>query len=138
MDGNEGSGDNPPNSHKRPRDDGGDSVGGGNGYGGGGERDFLPYYKSNYRRQYPENSTRTEFKVFVEHVNHKDRLGNKSPIYLNHIFTTDVKGVISIQRLNANKIAVVFKQYNTANNFLNNSAFLDKYNIKAYIPATPN
>lgn len=136
MEGNEGGGENPP-LFKRPRpgveptSDGGD--------GGGGERaneQYKPYFKPNYKRQYPENSTKSEFKVFVEHLNPKDRLGNKSPIYLNHIFTTDIKGVMAIQRLNANKIAVVFKQYNTANNFLNNSAFLEKHSMRAYIPAT--
>lgn len=138
MEGNEGGGDNPPNSLKRPRGGTADvDTGGGNS--GGGERinnDFLPYFKPNYKRQYPENSTTTQFKVFVEHNNPKDKLGNKSPIYLNHIFTTtDIKGVVAIQRLNANKIAVVFKQCNNANNFLNNSAFLEKHDMKAYIPA---
>lgn len=134
MEGNEEGGGDPPNSSKRLR--AGENEGGGS---GGGERLdelFTPYFKPNYKRLYPENSTKTEFKVFVEHLDYKDRLGNKSPIYLNHIFTTDVKGVMAIQRLNANKIAVVFKQYNTANNFLNNTTFLKKYNMKAYIPAT--
>lgn len=139
MEGNEGGGDNPPTSLKRQRAglEGGGKVDG-CGTSGGGERNeqYLPYYKPNYKRQYPENSTNTEFKVFVEHIDPKDRLGNKSPIYLNHIFTTDIKGVMAIRRLNANKIAVIFKQYNTANNFLNNSTFLEKYKVKAYIPAT--
>ncbi|RVE50714.1 hypothetical protein evm_004624 [Chilo suppressalis] len=103
---------------------------------GGGEESshFLPYFKPNYKRLYPENSTNLEYKVFVQ-TDNNDRLGNKSPIYLNHIFTTDIKGVVAIHRVNAIKIAVVFKQYNTANNFLMNTAFLDKYKMKAYIPA---
>lgn len=95
---------------------------------------YLPYFKPNYNRVYPEHSTNMEFKVFVENLN-KEKLGNKSPIYLNHIFTTDIKGISSIHRVNAMKIAVVFKQYNTANNFLLNNVFLDKYQMKAYIPA---
>lgn len=102
--------------------------------GGGEESAFLPYYKPNYTRLYPENSLNTEFKVFAQ-SNGTDRLGNKSPIYLNHIFSNDVKGVVAIHRVNANKIAVVFKQFNTANNFLTNTAFLNKYNLKAFIPA---
>lgn len=131
MDGNEGGGDNPPISKKRSRAPEGE--------GGSGEESdssiYLPYFKPNYTRLYPENSSNSEFKVFVEHINPKERLGNKSPTYLNHIFTTGIKGVTAIRRINANKIAVVFKQYNTANNFLNHTHFLHKNNMKAYIPA---
>lgn len=107
-----------------------------NGVSGGGEEslNFLPFFKPNYKRLYPENSTKYEFKVFVESSNN-DRLGNKSPIYLNHIFTAEIKGVVAIHRVNASKIAVIFKQYNTANNFLTNNVFLDKYKLKAFIPA---
>lgn len=139
MVGNEGGGDNPP--LKRPRAEGDGVVVEDSSGGGGGERIdsnsmYKPYFKPNYKRLYPENSSKTDFKVFVENLDHKDKLGNKSPMYLNHIFTNEVKGVMAIQRLNANKIAVLFKQYNTANNFLNNTTFLEKYNMKAYIPAT--
>ncbi|CAH2096916.1 unnamed protein product [Euphydryas editha] len=136
MEVNEGGGSHPPASKKRsrPTDEGGVGVGSGPS-GCGDERDaYLPYYKPNYKRLYPENSTNTDFKVYVESTN-DDRLGNKSPIYLNHIFAMDVKGVTGIQRVNANKIAVIFKQYNTANNFINNTTFLTKYNMKAFIPA---
>lgn len=137
MEGNEGGGDNPPTSNKRPRveDRGGDPKVD-FGVGGGGERNdsYLPFFKPNYKRLYPENSANTEFKVFVEATN-KDRLGNKSPIYLNHVFATEIKGVTAIQRVNANKIAVIFKQYNTANNFIKNSSFLEKYDMRAFIPA---
>lgn len=133
MVGNEAGGDNPPSSKKRSRPEADD------GDGGGGERIdsnlYIPFIKPNYKRLYPENSLNSDFKVFVENVNAQDKLGNKSPIYLNHIFTTGVKGVMAIQRINANKIAVIFKQYNTANNFINNNTFLDKYGMKAYIPA---
>lgn len=127
MIGDEGEGDNPAKVRKRPQapqDKGGDSN----------EDSHLPYLKPNYKRLYPENSTNVEFKVFVESKD-KDKLGNKSPIYLNHIFSTEVKGVVAIRRINANKITVIFKQHNTANNFLNNTKFMEKYNIKAYIPA---
>lgn len=128
MDGNEGGGDNPPNPKIRKKKSLDPS-------GSGEESDsFYPYFKPNYKRQYPENSANTEFKVFVESQD-KERLGNKSPIYLNHIFSSDIKGVVAIHRVNANKITVVFKQYNTANNFLNNTSFLEKHKLKAYIPA---
>lgn len=138
MVGNEGGGDNPPTSHKRPR-----SEAGGEGTamdccgdGGGGERtDYTPYFKPDYKRLYPENAPYVDFKVFIEATNNKDRIGNKSPIYLNHIFSSEIKGVTAIQRINANKIAVIFKQYNTANNFINNTAFLNKHDLKAFIPA---
>ncbi|KAG7295030.1 hypothetical protein JYU34_022499 [Plutella xylostella] len=92
---------------------------------GGGEdvdnNSYSPFLKQNYVRLYPDNSTNVEFKVFVESADKKDKLGNKSPIYLNHIFTTDIKGVIGIHRVNANKIAAVFKQSNNANNFITNA-----------------
>lgn len=134
---NEGGGSDPPTSKKKKFTQH-MAEGGGAGSGqsdSGGERDaYLPYYKPNYKRLYPENSTNTDFKVYVESTN-DDRLGNKSPIYLNHIFSLEIKGVTAIQRVNANKIAVIFKQYNTANNFINNTTFLTKYNIKAFIPA---
>lgn len=41
----------------------------------------------------------------------------------------------AIQCINANKIAVIFKQFNTANNFINNNTFLNKHDLKAFIPA---
>lgn len=135
MVGNEGGGDNPPqNPPKRSRPE--DYGSSGSGSGGGGERLHVPYFKPNYKRLYPENSSNTEFKVFVESTNGQEKLGNKSPIFLNHIFTTSIKGVTAIHRVNAFKIAVIFKQYNTANNFINNSTFLDKNCMRAYIPAT--
>lgn len=137
MVGNEGGGDNPPTSHKRPRHEAGDGGTGMDcGDGGGGEHcDYSPFIKPDYKRLYPENATYVDFKVFIEASNNKDRIGNKSPIYLNHIFSSEIKGVTAIQRINANKIAVIFKQYNTANNFINNSAFLNKHGLKAFIPA---
>ncbi|CAF4948608.1 unnamed protein product [Pieris macdunnoughi] len=99
MEVNEGGWSHPPASIKRlrPTDEGG-GVGAGRSDCGD-ERDaYLPYYKPNYKRLYPENSTNTDFKVYVESTN-DDRLGNKSPIYLNHIFAMDIKGVTGIQRL---------------------------------------
>lgn len=44
----------------------------------------------------------------------------------------DIKGVTDIQRVNANKIAAIFKQYNTPNNFINNTTFLTKYEMNAH------
>ncbi|XP_045508010.1 uncharacterized protein LOC123703870 [Colias croceus] len=133
MDGNEGGGDNPPTSKKRPRHPEDRDV---SGTGGGGESDssFLPFRKPNYKRLYPENNINMQFKVFVESNNKEERIGNKSPVYLNHIFN-NIKGVVALRRISANKIVVIFNQHNTANNFLNHGNFLQKYNIKAYIPA---
>lgn len=102
---------------------------------GGGEDVFIPFFKPGYLRLYPEHCTNTDFKVFVESQDQQVKLGNKSPVYLNHIFTSEVKGVVALHRVNANKIAVVFKQYNTANNFITNTDFLTKHNLKAHIPA---
>lgn len=96
---------------------------------------YKPFFKSGYKRLYPEHSAHTSFQVFVESNNPKDKLGNKSPIFLNHIFSIDIKGIHSMHRVNATKISVVFNQHNYANNFLLNNNFLDKYNLKAYIPA---
>lgn len=102
--------------------------------GGGGVVSYEPYLKPGYKRLYPEHSLHSEFKVFVESVN-KEKLGNKNPIYLNHIFSRDVKGVVAVHRVNANKLALRFKQLNHANNFLLDETFLNKYSLKAYIPA---
>lgn len=135
MDGDEVGGEIPPTSKKRPRPP--DDLGGASSSsagGGGGEDMYLPFRKPNYKRLYSENSINTDFKVYIESKNVQERLGNKSPIYLNNIFS-NVKGVIAIRRINANKIVVIFKQHNTANNFLCNINFLEKYNMKAYIPA---
>ncbi|KAJ0181989.1 hypothetical protein K1T71_002711 [Dendrolimus kikuchii] len=133
MDGNEGIGGKTPNPEKRKRLDMGTDASPGS---GDEESSFLPYLKPNYKRLYPENSTQVEFKVFVQGLR-SEKIGNKSPIYLNHIFSSspEIKGVASIHRVNANKIVLIFKQYNTANNFLNNTDFLQRHNIKAFIPA---
>lgn len=131
MFGNEGGGSIPP-TQKRPRHHEGEEV---KEDGGGEAIQFLPYLKPNYRRLYPENSLQSDFRVFVESKDIKDKLGNKSPIYLNHIFASAIKGVVAIRRVNANKIVISFRQYNTANNFITNNTFLDKYGMKAYIPA---
>lgn len=96
---------------------------------------YMPYSKLTYKRLYPEGCTNSEFKVFIESTNPTDKIGNKSPVYLNNIFSNEVKGVQSLTRINANKICVTFKLANTANNFLQNNNFLNKYEIKAYIPA---
>lgn len=80
MDRNECEGDSPPNTKIRKRqvvDNDGAAA-------GGGEESYKPYFKHNYKRLYPENSTNIEFKVFVESLDN-ERLGNKSPIYLNLI-----------------------------------------------------
>ncbi|KAI8429499.1 hypothetical protein MSG28_000134 [Choristoneura fumiferana] len=131
MIGDEGGGDSPPVIKARKRA----SVPEENGEGSNEDDLYLPYLKPNYKRLYPENSLNVEFKVFIESKDNKEKLGNKSPIYLNHIFAAEVKGVVAIRRINANKITAIFKQYNTANNFLNNTKFMEKYNMKAYIPA---
>jgi hypothetical protein len=72
--------------------------------------------------------------VFIESTN-GDKIGNKSPIYLNNIFTREVKGVVAMHRVNAKKVAIIFKQAITANNFINNDTFLGMHFFKAYIPA---
>lgn len=99
------------------------------------EDPYKPYIKTGYKRLYPENDTKQQFQVFIESTNNTEKIGNKSPIYLNHIFSTNIKGIRSMQRVNANKIAVIFNQHNNANNFLLDTCFLEKYNLKAYIPA---
>lgn len=43
--------------------------------------------------------------------------------------------MVAIRRINANKIVVIFKQHNTANNLINNINFLERHEMKAYIPA---
>lgn len=92
---------------------------------------YKPYFKPEYKRSYPDNSSKEEFPIYVEGINEK--IGNKNPLYLSKFFK-NVKGIVEKRRLNANKIMVVFKQAVAANDFLSHSC-LKENNLKAYIPA---
>ncbi|XP_045490192.1 uncharacterized protein LOC123690586 [Pieris rapae] len=92
---------------------------------------YKPYFKHEYKRSYPDNSSKEEFPIYVEGMNEK--IGNKNPLYLSKFFK-NVKGIVEKRRINANKIMVVFKQAVAANDFLSHSC-LKENNLKAYIPA---
>ncbi|XP_048486505.1 uncharacterized protein LOC125490663 [Plutella xylostella] len=99
---------------------------------------YIPYTKPNYKRVFPDVSTGSgsgEYLVFVESTKAGERLGNKNPLMLATLFRNEIKGVTNIKRINASKIGVTFSQTNTANNFLKNESFLQKYEMKAFIPA---
>lgn len=96
---------------------------------------YKPFSKSGYTRVYPENMVSAEYMVFVESEKEGERLGNKNPDYMNHLFKDEIKGVVGIKRINANKIGVCFGQSINANNFLMNVEFLRKQEFKAHIPA---
>lgn len=99
------------------------------------ENFYKPYIKPGYKRVFPEQpNTNSDFTVFVEHSN-KVKIGNKNPLTLANLFKNDIKGIVNIKRINAEKIGVTFSQANNANNFLTNDQFLTKHNFKAYIPA---
>ncbi|KAJ2954742.1 hypothetical protein O0L34_g3045 [Tuta absoluta] len=94
---------------------------------------FKPFIKPGYTRIFPTNTASGEFTVFVEKNNEK--LGNSNPLMLASIFKSEVKGVISIKRINATKVGVLFSQAIEANNFLKNTDFLTKHSMRAFIPA---
>lgn len=97
---------------------------------------FAPYRKINHIRNYPENSGNVSFAVFLESIKEEEKLGNKSPIYMNNIFSRYIKGVKQIKRINANKYAAIFDNAKNANALLNNTNFLKIHEMKAYIPAS--
>lgn len=96
---------------------------------------YKPYNKPGYKRIFPENQVSTEYIVYVESTNEGERLGNKNPDMICTLFKNEIKGVVGIKRVNANKLGITFSQNIHANNFLCNENFLKKYNYKAYIPA---
>lgn len=102
------------------------------------ENDFkyAPYSKKDHIRVYPLNAPGTRFTVYLESTKPDEKFGNKSPLYLNNIFSRFVKGVKQLKRVNASKYAVMFDNAKNANNLINNSNFLKNHEIKAYIPAS--
>lgn len=96
------------------------------------EDKYKPFIKPEYKRSYPDNSSKEEFPIYVEGVNEK--IGNKNPLHLSKIFK-NVKGIKEKRRINASKIMVVFKQAVAANDFLSHSC-LKEHNMRAYIPAS--
>ncbi|RVE42872.1 hypothetical protein evm_012490 [Chilo suppressalis] len=100
------------------------------------ENKYIPYRKQDHIRTYPPNSQGTVFSVYLESMKPEEKFGNKSPIYLNNIFSRFVKGVKQLKRVNATKYAVIFDNSKNGNALLNNTNFLKNHELKAYIPAS--
>ncbi|CAF4947263.1 unnamed protein product [Pieris macdunnoughi] len=88
---------------------------------------YKPYFIPEYKRSYPDNSSKEEFPIYVEGINEK--IGNKNPLYLSKFFK-NVKDIVEKR----SKIMVVFIQAVAANDFLSHSC-LKENKLKAYIPA---
>jgi hypothetical protein len=97
---------------------------------------YAPYRKHDHIRVYPHNAQGTSFIVYLESTKPDERFGNKSPIYLNNIFSRFIKGVKQLKRVNAAKYGVIFDNAKNANGLLSNSHFLKSHDLKAYIPAS--
>ncbi|XP_072942951.1 uncharacterized protein [Epargyreus clarus] len=97
---------------------------------------YTPFLKQNYVRSYPENSTGNIFPVYIQSTKDDVKFGNKSPIYLNNIFSRSIKGVKELKRVNAQKYAVIFDSAKSANALLRDSSFLNVNELKAFIPAS--
>jgi len=92
------------------------------------------FVKPLYKRLFPENHS-GDCVVYVQSTEQLEKVGNKNPISLTNLFTENVKGIVSVHRINAYKIGVTFKKPAPANNFLSMDTFLSKHNLKAFIPA---
>lgn len=95
---------------------------------------YKPYLKPGYTRVFPKNAADAEFTVFVESTKN-EKIGNRNPLVMAGLFKNDIKGVANIKRINANKIGVIFSQAINANDFLKNEQWLQKNEMKAFIPA---
>lgn len=95
---------------------------------------FKPYSKPGYTRVFPENSKDSEYVVFIESTG-DEKLGNRNPLIMASLFKNEIKGVLNIKRINANKLGIIFKQAIDANSFIKNEAWLAKNGMKAFIPA---
>lgn len=95
---------------------------------------FKPFNKPRYTRVFLENSKDSEYVVFVESTR-EEKLGNRNPLIMASLFKNEIKGVLNIKRINANKVGIIFKQAIDANNFIKNEAWLVKNGMKAFIPA---
>lgn len=94
---------------------------------------YKMFTKLNYKRQFPENHS-VDCIVYVE-SQEQEKIGNKNPITLTKLFTENVKGIAGVHRVNAYKIGITFRKPAPANNFLKMDHFLNKYKLKAFVPA---
>lgn len=98
-------------------------------------RKYLVYKVPGYSRKYPENSTKTEFIVFLSHVVEKS-FSDKDRLALSHaIRKYSIAGISHLKSINKYKIGITFDLSNNANVFLQNKKLLEELGLKASIPA---
>lgn len=97
------------------------------------EDKYKIFFKTNYTRLFLEKSA-VDYTVYIE-SKEKEKIGNRNPIKLTQLFADNIKGITSVYRINAFKIGVTFQKAAAANSFLKQEGFLNKHNLRAFIPA---
>ncbi|CAH0404751.1 unnamed protein product [Chilo suppressalis] len=96
----------------------------------------VPYYVTDYTRQYQEDSMNSEYVVFVESADTQGPIGTRDLLSLSNCLRRYIKGVKYLRSINKYKIGVYFEKPNLANALLNNKTFLNDNNLRAIIPAS--
>lgn len=100
------------------------------------ETKYLPYKVPKYERKYPENSTITEFIVFLSRKDEQTIMETDKLAISQAIRQQRIHGVKHLKIINKYKIGVVFDVSNNANACLSNKTILNELNLKANIPAS--
>lgn len=100
------------------------------------QENHAPYYVTDYKRLYPEDSTATEFVVFVETTDSDKPIGTRDLVTISNSLRRYNKGVKYLRALNKYKIGVYFEKPELANALLINKTYLNDNNFNATIPAS--
>lgn len=97
---------------------------------------YQVYNKKGYSRKYPDNSTKTEFVVFLSHDEDNKPFTDKDRMKISlAIRKYCVTGVLHLRTMNRYKVAITFDVPNNANIFIQNAKLLDELGVTASIPA---
>ncbi|KAH9635911.1 hypothetical protein HF086_002471 [Spodoptera exigua] len=100
-------------------------------------RKYQIFKVPGYSRRYPETCKKTEYIVFLTHIDEKQQFSDKDRLAIsNAIRKHCVTGVLHLRPINKFKIAITFDLSNNANVFLKNKKLLDELKLKATIPAS--
>ncbi|KAH9633259.1 hypothetical protein HF086_006861 [Spodoptera exigua] len=100
-------------------------------------RKYQIFKVPGYSRRYPETCKKTEYIVFLTHIDEKQQFSDKDRLAIsNAIIKHCVTGVLHLRPINKFKIAITFDLSNNANVFLKNKKLLDELKLKATIPAS--
>lgn len=101
------------------------------------EDKYTPFRLANYHRSYPENSAALEFIVFLQSNDDSKPIGDRDMMSLSSCLKRNTQGIRQLKRINKYKIGIIFDKPSMANACLANQAFLDEFDLKATIPASP-